>query len=158
MTCFFCFCQLIIQINYKYFISSNYRVVIHILQSKFSDGLLVECYQTGRNGDTLSINKRRTVWWLICAMSYKRVFGAKTRQMLTFSGFRKATFRPATRKYATFHALRFRLLFVVSLPGEANGRMCENPTKSPFGGFSRGDLSRFRPENTFIRHGINQPP
>ena len=25
-------------------------------------------------------------------------------------------------------------------------------------GFSRGDLSRFRPENTFIRHGINQPP
>jgi len=35
---------------------------------------------------------------------------------------------------------------------------CEIPTKSPFGGFSRGDLSRFRPENTFIRHGINQPP
>jgi len=35
---------------------------------------------------------------------------------------------------------------------------CEDPTKSPFGGFSRGDLSRFRPENTFIRHGINQPP
>jgi len=49
---------------------------------------------------------------------------------------RLATFRPATRKYATFHALRFRLLFVVSLPGEAKGR----------------------PENTFIRHGINQPP
>ena len=35
---------------------------------------------------------------------------------------------------------------------------CENPTKSPFGVFSRGDLSRFHPENTFIRHGINQPP
>jgi len=35
---------------------------------------------------------------------------------------------------------------------------CENPTKSPFGGFSRSDLSRFRPENTFIRHGINKPP
>jgi len=33
---------------------------------------------------------------------------------------------------------------------------CENPTKSPFGAFSRGDLSRFRPENTLIRHGINQ--
>jgi len=31
------------------------------------------------------------------------------------------TFRPATRKYATFHAVRFRLLFVVSLPGEAKG-------------------------------------
>ena len=47
---------------------------------------------------------------------------AKTRQMLTFSCFRMATFRPATRKNATFHALRFRLLFVVSLPGEAKGR------------------------------------
>jgi len=35
---------------------------------------------------------------------------------------------------------------------------CENPTKTPFGGFSRGYLSRVRPENTFIRHGINQPP
>ena len=74
---------------------------------------------------------------------------AKTRQMVTFSCFRMATFRPATRKYATFHALRFRLLFVVYLPGEA---------KSPFGGFSRGDLSRFCTGNTFIRHGINQPP
>jgi len=67
------------------------------------------------------------LWWLICAMSYYRHFGAKrrhakTRQMLTFSSFRMATFRLATRKYATFHALRFRLLFVVSLPGEAKGR------------------------------------
>ena len=33
-----------------------------------------------------------------------------------FRVFRMATFRPATRKYATFHALRLRLLFVVSLP------------------------------------------
>ena len=61
---------------------------------------------------------------------------AKTRQMVTFSCFYKATFRPATRKYATFHALRFWLLFVVSLPDEAKGR----------------------PENTIIRHGTNQPP
>jgi len=166
---------------------------------------------------------------------------AKTRQMVTFSCFRMATFRPATRKYDTFHASPFRLLFVVSLPGGAKGRYaktrqnhhlasfraatfrparqrydkqgrtrersprenppndgffvflhsdlsprhtkvrdilcvafsasvcrifawrgerspCENTTKSPFDGFSRGDLSRFRPENTFIRHGINQPP
>jgi len=37
-------------------------------------------------------------------------------QMVTFSRFRMATFRQATRKYATFHTLRFRLLFVVSLP------------------------------------------
>jgi len=33
-----------------------------------------------------------------------------------------ATFRPATRKYSTFHASSFRLLFVVSLPGGAKGR------------------------------------
>ena len=42
--------------------------------------------------------------------------------MVTYSCFRMATFRPATRKYATFYALRFRLLFVRSLPGGANGR------------------------------------
>ena len=35
---------------------------------------------------------------------------------------------------------------------------CENPPKSPFGRFLRGDLSRFHPENTFIRHGTNQLP
>ena len=67
-------------------------------------------------------------------------------------------FRPATRKYATFHALRFRLLFVVSLTGEAKGRHAKTRQNHHFGGFSRGDLSRFRPEDTFIRHGINQPP
>ena len=84
---------------------------------------------------------------------------AKNRQMMTFSCFRMATFRPATRKYATFHALRFRLPFVRFSPGERGERSpCENPTKSPFGGFSLGDLSRFRPKNTFIRHGIYQPP
>jgi len=75
-----------------------------------------------------------------------------------FLCFRMATFRPATRKYATFHALRFRLLFVVSLPGVAKGRHAKTRQKLPFGGFSRGDLSRFRPENTFIRHDTNQPP
>ena len=35
---------------------------------------------------------------------------------------------------------------------------CENTKKSSFGGFSRGALSPFRPENTIIRHGTNQPP
>jgi len=35
---------------------------------------------------------------------------------------------------------------------------CENTKKWPFGGVSRGDLSPFRPENTIIRHGTNQPP
>jgi len=34
---------------------------------------------------------------------------------------------------------------------------CENPLKSPFGAFSRGDLSCYHPENTLIRHGTNQP-
>jgi len=83
---------------------------------------------------------------------------AKTRQMMTFSCFRMVTFRPATRKYATFHALRFWLLFCRIFAWRGERSPCENPTKTPFGGFSRGYLSRFRPENTFIRHGINQPP
>jgi len=60
-------------------------------------------------------------------MSYYRVFGAKsrhatTRQMVTFSCFRVTTFRPAKRKNDTFHVSPFRILFVVSLPGEAKGR------------------------------------
>jgi len=38
-----------------------------------------------------------------------------------FFVFCMATFRTATLKYDTFHALRFRLLFVVSLPGGAKG-------------------------------------
>ena len=67
---------------------------------------------------------------------------AKTRQMVTFSCFRMATFRSATRMCDTFHASHFRLLFVVSLPGGAKGRHAKNPLKSPFGGFSHGDLSR----------------
>jgi len=35
---------------------------------------------------------------------------------------------------------------------------CENTKKSPFGGFLHGAFSRFRPENTIIRHDTNQPP
>jgi len=65
---------------------------------------------------------------------------AKTRKIVTFSCFGMATFRPATRKYNTFHASPFRLLFVVSLPGGAKGRHAKT-RKSPFGGFSLGDLS-----------------
>ena len=43
-------------------------------------------------------------------MPYYRVFGAKrrhakTRQMVTFSCFRMATFRPATQKYDTFNTM-----------------------------------------------------
>jgi len=62
------------------------------------------------------------LWWLICAMSYKCVVGAKRRQMVFFSCFCIATFCPTTRKNATCHTLRFRLLFVVLLPGGAKGR------------------------------------
>ena len=47
---------------------------------------------------------------------------AKRRHIVTFSCFRMATFRPATRKYDTFHASPFRVLFVVSLPGGAKDR------------------------------------
>jgi len=86
---------------------------------------------------------------------------AITRKMVKnqyLAGFRLATFRPATRKYATFHALRFRLLFVVSLPGGAKGRHAKTRQNHHNGGFSHSDLSRFRPENTLIRHGTNQPP
>ena len=35
---------------------------------------------------------------------------------------------------------------------------CEKTKKSPFGGFSRGAFSPFRPENTIIGHGTNHPP
>jgi len=56
-----------------------------------------------------------------------------------------AIFRSATRKYATFYALRFRLLFVVSLPGGAKGRQ----RKSQLGGFSHGELL---PRHAKIRH------
>jgi len=172
------------------------------------------------------------VGWLICAVSYYRVFGAKRRKgatrKLQIACFRMAIFRPATRKYDTFHASPFRLLLVVSLPGGAKCRhaktrqnhhlagfrvatflpawrkgatpngdvfvfshgdlslhhtkvrdipcdafsatVCrnfawrgersprKNPPKSSFGGFSHGDLSRFRPLNTLIQHGTNQPP
>ena len=73
-------------------------------------------------------------------MSHYRVFGAKrrhakTRKMVTFSCFRMATFRPATRKYDTFHASPFRLLFVVSLPGGAKGRHAKTRQNHLLAGF-----------------------
>jgi len=71
---------------------------------------------------------------------------SKTRQMMTFSCFRMATFRPATRKYATFHALRFRLLFVVSLPGEAKGRHAETRQNHLLAGFRVATFRVFAPK------------
>ena len=76
---------------------------------------------------------------------------AKTRQMVTFSCFRMATFRPATRKYDTFHVSPFRLLFVVSLPGGANGRHAKTRKSHHVAGFRE---ATFRPArrryDTFI--------
>ena len=88
----------------------------------------------------------------------RKVATQKNRQMLTFSCFRMATFRPATRKHATFHALRFRLLFIVSLPGEAKGRHAKTRKNHLLACFRVVTFRVFAPENTFIRHDINQPP
>jgi len=62
--------------------------------------------------------------------------------MVTFSCFRMATFRPATRKYDTFHASPFRLLFVVSLPGGAKGRHAKTRLNHHLAGFR---VAIFRP-------------
>ena len=70
----------------------------------------------------------------------------KNRQMVTFSCFRMATFRPATQKYATFHALRFGLLFVVSLPGEAKGRHSKTRQNHHLAGFRVATFRVFAPK------------
>jgi len=69
---------------------------------------------------------------------------AKIRQMVTC--FRMATFRHATRKYATFHALRFRLLFVVSLPGEAKGSHAKTRQNHHLAGFRVATFRVFAPK------------
>jgi len=77
---------------------------------------------------------------------------AKTRQMVTFSCFRMATFCPATRKYATFHALRFRLLFVVSLPGGAKGRHAKTRQHHHFAGFRVSTFRAFSPKTRLYKN------
>jgi len=71
---------------------------------------------------------------------------AKTRQIVTFSCFRMATYRPATRKYDTFHASPFRLLFVVSLPGEAKGRHAKTRQNHLLAGFRVATFRVFAPK------------
>jgi len=66
--------------------------------------------------------------------------------MVTFSCFRMATFRPATQKCATFHALRFRLLFVVPLPGEAKGRNAKPRQNHHLAGFRLATFRVFAPK------------
>jgi len=111
---------------------------------------------------------------------------AKTRQNQHLACFRVATFRPAIRKrekaprenppngafFVFLHGdlsprhTKVRDILCVAFSAivcrifacRGERSPCENPPKSPFGWFSHGDLSRFRPENTLIRHGTNQPP
>jgi len=66
--------------------------------------------------------------------------------MVNYSCFRMATFRPAKRKYATFHALRFRLLFVVSLPGGAKGRHAKTRHHHHLAGFRLATFRVFAPK------------
>jgi len=73
-------------------------------------------------------------------------FRGETRQMMTFSCFRMATFRPATRKYAKFYALRFWLLFVVSLSGEAKGRHAKTRQNHLLAGFRVATFRVFAPK------------
>jgi len=98
------------------------------------------------------------LWWLICAMSYKRVFfGRKCKRSPRenppnddFGGFshgdlslRQAKIRQTVAENATSGMSR---TFVWR--GERS--LCENTKKSPFGGFSRCAFSHFRPDNTHI--------
>jgi len=82
---------------------------------------------------------------------------AKTRQMVTFRVFAWRLFAPPHE--STRHSMSWVFGYWLSYLCLAGERLpCENPPKSPFGGVSGGNHSRFRPENTLIRHGTNQPP
>ena len=70
----------------------------------------------------------------------------ETSTMMTFSCFRMATFRPATRKYAILHALRLRLLIVVSLPGEAKGSHATTRQNHHLVGFRVATFRVFAPK------------
>jgi len=79
---------------------------------------------------------------------------AKTRQMVILHGDlspRQAKIRQTVDENAT-HGMPRTFVW----RGERSP--CENTKKSPFGGFSRGAFSPFRPEKAIIRHGTNQPP
>ena len=88
------------------------------------------------------------LWWLICAMSYKRDFG----------GFLLGDLSPRQAKIRQTEAKERNTWNVAFFWWRGVRSPCENIKKSPVGGFSRGAFSRFCPENTLIRHGTNQPP
>jgi len=128
--------------------------------------------------------KSLPLWWLIYAMSYKRVFRAKTRkvatrkpacsplfvvslpggakrrhakrrQMVILAGFRVATFRPTRQRYDKQEAKRRRMKSVVLACGGAKGRHAKTRKSHNLVGFR---VAPFRRENTIIRNGTNQPP
>ena len=86
-----------------------------------------------------------------------KVRHAKTRKSHHLVGFCVATFGPARQRYDKQEAKRRRMKSVELSCGGAKGRHAKT-RKSPFGGFSRGVFSPFRPENTIKRNGTNQPP
>jgi len=104
------------------------------------------------------------LWWLICAMSYNRGFGAKRRKGATqkpakwwlFCVFAWRPFAPPG-KDTTNRRRKGDVWKCRTFVWRGERSPCENTKKSPFCGFSCGAFSPFRPE-TIIRHGTNQPP
>ena len=105
-------------------------------------------FHSNRYRPTIKIVVCVCIWWLICAMLYKRVLGRKCkkapRENPPNGDF--FVFSHAKRKYATFHALRFRLLFVVSLPGGAKGRHAKTRHHHHLAGFRLATFRVFAPK------------
>ena len=70
---------------------------------------------------------------------------AKTRQMVTFFVFSHGDLSPRHMKVRDIPCVVFSATVCRIFAWRGERSPCENPTKSPFGGFSRGDLSRFHP-------------
>ena len=98
------------------------------------------------------------VWWLIYAISYKRVFGAKTRNVATrklaksdFVGFSHGELSPRQAKIRQTVAENSTHGMSRTFVWRGERSPCENTIKSSFGGFARGDLSRFRLCLSYLR-------
>jgi len=105
------------------------------------------------------------LWWLIFAMSYQRVFGAKTRKGATWKPAKWWLFRVfAWRLFAlphesTWHSMRCIFGYCLSYLCLAGRKVAmQKPAKITIWRVLHGNLSRFRPENPLIWHGTNQPP
>ena len=106
------------------------------------------------------------LWWLICAMSYYRVFGAKRRKGATrkpaklwlFSVFAWRPFAPPHE--STRHSMRCVFGYCLSYLCLARRKVAMQKTRQNnlLAGCRLATFSRLRPENTFIRHDIKQPP